>query len=373
MAYDFPASPTPGQTFNNYVWDGEKWKLQSPPVTGAVRYDIAQGLNSTQKAQARANIDVAKKNYIINGAMQVSQENGQTLGTVTAGVTYYPADMFAVFSSSAGTLTTQQIPTYSLESGAINRLKITVTVADTSIGTTDQIQICQKLEGQRISDLGFGFSLARTVTLQFGVRAPAGTYCVSLSNGAGNRTYIAEYVITAGEANTDVKRSVTIPGDVTGTWDVSNGAGINVLWSLMCGNTYQQAGGVWGTTSFAMATANQFNLIGTVGNTFHLFDVSLTEGSVAPPFGVTDYASELALCRRYWERTGMVTTSSIATNFPTGFWTVEKRAVPTLTFSVDTGTGATYAVTNSALGKSFYQNAAHSSIATATITGNARL
>ena len=34
--------------------------------------------------------------------------------------------------------------------------------------------------------------------------------------------------------------------------------------------------------------------------TFELFDVSLTEGSVAPPFQVPDYASELALCQRYW-------------------------------------------------------------------------
>ena len=40
--------------------------------------------------------------------------------------------------------------------------------------------------------------------------------------------------------------------------------------------------------------------MGTVGNVFELFDVSLTEGSVAPPFQVPDYASELALCQRYY-------------------------------------------------------------------------
>ena len=38
----------------------------------------------------------------------------------------------------------------------------------------------------------------------------------------------------------------------------------------------------------------------TAGNIFELFDVSLTEGTVAPPFQVPDYASELALCQRYF-------------------------------------------------------------------------
>ena len=38
-------------------------------LTQAVRYDAAQTLTSAQAAQARANIWVTKKNYIINGAM----------------------------------------------------------------------------------------------------------------------------------------------------------------------------------------------------------------------------------------------------------------------------------------------------------------
>ena len=38
------------------------------------------------------------------------------------------------------------------------------------------------------------------------------------------------------------------------------------------------------------ATANQFNFMGTINNVFELFDVSLTEGTVAPPFQLPDYA-----------------------------------------------------------------------------------
>src|SRR4029077_21032044 len=58
-------------------------------LTQVVRYDVAQSLTSTQQAQARANIGSLKKNYIINGAMMVSQENGATTGTVSG---YFPVD-----------------------------------------------------------------------------------------------------------------------------------------------------------------------------------------------------------------------------------------------------------------------------------------
>ena len=62
MAYDFPSTPSIGQVANGYVWDGEKWLSSGSP--GPVL--------------------ATKKNYIINGAMQVSQENGTTAGTATA-------------------------------------------------------------------------------------------------------------------------------------------------------------------------------------------------------------------------------------------------------------------------------------------------
>ena len=58
--------------------------------TYAVRYDAAQTLTPAQRSQARSNIDVTKKNYIINGAMMVSQENGATLVAAPT----LPADQF---------------------------------------------------------------------------------------------------------------------------------------------------------------------------------------------------------------------------------------------------------------------------------------
>jgi hypothetical protein len=56
MAYDFPNSPTVGQVYQGYVWDGQAWQVQGSAAFGAVRYDIVQGLTTPQQLQARTNI-----------------------------------------------------------------------------------------------------------------------------------------------------------------------------------------------------------------------------------------------------------------------------------------------------------------------------
>jgi hypothetical protein len=298
MAYDFPNSPTVGQAYNGWVWDGQKWQVQGASAAGAVRYDIAQGLTANQMAQGRANIGALKKNYIINGAMMISQENGATAATFSA---YYPVDQFSVGFLNTGTQTSQQIAS-ATPGGSPNRLRVTATVADASVDAGDACTIEHRIEGYRVSDLRAGSASAKTITIQFGVKAPAGTYCVAIRNGALNRAYVAEYVISSGEANTNVVKSVTIALDQTGTWAADNTLGLDIVWTLMVGSTYQTTANAWQAGNF-VGTSNQFNFMGTVNNVFELFDVGLYEGNVAPPFMVPDYASELAACQRYWRKT----------------------------------------------------------------------
>ena len=185
-----------------------------------LRY-AAQALTEAQKAQARANIGALKKNYIVNGAMMVSQENGAAAGTTS---NYYPADQFVVASSNAGTFSTAQVASVT-PAGSPNRVRFTVTAADASVGAADSVTIRQYIEGIRVADLRFGSASGKTVTLQFGVKAPAGTYCVGLSNGGVTRVNIQEFTITGPEANTDVVKSVTFTADNTGTWPTDTSAG----------------------------------------------------------------------------------------------------------------------------------------------------
>lgn len=243
---------------------------------------------------------VIKKNYVINGGMQVSQENGTTAGTTAA---YFPADQFSVGAllNTTGTLSIAQVASLT-PGGSPNRVRFTVTAADASaVPAGRNINLIHPLEGLRVADLRAGTATAKTITVQFGVHAPAGTYCLSLRNGATNRSYVAEYVIAAGEANTDVVKSATFTLDTTGTWPTDNTAAFWLGWSLSTGSTLQTAPNIWTAGNF-QATSNQFNFMATNGAVFELFDVGLYEGAVAPAFQLPDFPTELALCMRYWEK-----------------------------------------------------------------------
>jgi hypothetical protein len=346
-------------------------------ITGvAVRYDAAQALTANQKAQGRANIDSLKKNYVINGAMMVSQENGSAAGTAN---NYFPVDAFTLLWSNAGTQTTQQASSVT-PGGSPNRIRVTASAADASVGSGDYCMLRQIIEGLRTADLRLGSATARTITLQFGVRAPAGTYCLALRNNAGDRSYVAEYVIAAGEANTDVVKSVTIALDQAGTWAIDNNAGLFISWILMAGSTFVMTANAWQSGGL-FATANQFNFMGTAGNVFELFDVGMHEGGVAPAFQAPDYASELLACKRYFQL--VVVNSNVwhgdgnayAWPFPLD---IPMRAVPSLDASAVSQSGnaggyPTYQVTNAFFSVATATSAPSMTILNGTVKLNARL
>jgi hypothetical protein len=335
MAFDFPSSPTVGQTVSGYTWDGEKWMLPTSSTPGFVSYAESQSLSTAQKAQARANIGALKKNYIINGAMQVSQENGTTAGTTND---YYAVDQFNHVKGHGGTSTIQQVASVT-PGGSPNRLRVTATVADASVAAGDYLELVTKIEGLRVADLLSGTASAKTVTLQFGCKGPAGTYGITLLNAAVNRFYPTSFTISSGEANTDVVKSVTLTLDTAGTWLNDTGVGLDIRWWLMGGSSFQTASqNAWTATANAFCPTTQFNFMGTASNVFELFDVGLYEGSVAPAFQVPDYPRELALCMRYYEG-GQQRLTYFSGTFVAGVaqaydsipMVVPKRAAPTVT------------------------------------------
>lgn len=354
MGINFPTVPTLNQLYPQpavaglpvYRWDGEKWTTSSITANKTPIYTDGSTVMAAQlkliappvaaaDAAAKSYVDgsVKKKNYVINGAMQISQENGSTSGAF-APAGYFPVDNFVGYiSGSTGTATIIQLAA-ATPAGSPNRIQAYCSAVDTVVGATDMMWIEHRIEGLRFADLRYGSAaFTKTTTLQFGVNAQAaGTYCVTFLNSASNRSYVAEYVVTAGEAGNDVVKSVTIPGDTTGTWVKDTGVGLKIRWALMVGSTYQQAAGAWGTGS-VMGSPNQINFM-AANNTFELFDVSLTEGTAAPAFQVPDYISELALCQRYWERCTaayrqQTANTNAVVNVP---FKVPKRTQSTLTF-----------------------------------------
>ena len=326
-----PGPLTPGQLWweadsgNTYLWfdDGtsQQWIQQNiaAPISG-----MPSGLTAETR------------NRIVNGAMQVSQENGNTAGTGTA---YYMADQWYVGVTSTGAIGGYRVASVT-PNGSVYRLRVTVTTADTSLAAGEYLQITQKLEGSRIADFRWGTASARQVVARFGFRAPAGTYTFRLGNGVVDRTYLKNFTITVGQANTDTEQVLVIPGDVTGTWltDTSLAAYIGV--GLAGGTTFQGTDGAWQSGS-PFVTAVTSNGLGVISQNFELYDVGLyldpLNTGVPPRWQMPDEAEELKACMRYFQYGDQMVIGTITTMLGTfysdTFLPTHTRTTPAVSFT----------------------------------------
>ena len=235
------------------------------------------------------------RNRIINGNMVIDQRNAGASVTLT-GTTAFPVDrFFAIKQTSAATLTAQQSTV--APAGFTNSLLFTVSTG-ASPAAGDINATWQTIEGFNVADLGWGTANAQSITVSFWVRSSVtGTYAFSFNNSSVNRFYVATYTVSA--ANTLEYKTVTIPGDTSGTWLTDNGRGIQITWDLGYGSNFNGTAGVWGSST-VRRTSGSIQLIATTGATFYLTGVQLEVGSVATPFERRPYGTELSLCQRYY-------------------------------------------------------------------------
>jgi len=288
------------------------------------------------------------RNLIINGAMQVAQRG--TSDTVDGGGWDYVIDRFcALGQSSAGVFTYSQDP--DAPAGFQKSLKVAVTTADASIASGDIYTIRHTIEGYNSAHLDFGTSDAKTVTLSFWVKSSlTGTFGGALNN-EGTRSYPFTYTISS--ANTWEQKTITITGDTTGTWGVTNSHGVRITWGLGVGTTYSGTAGSWAGSEYFSATGAT-SVIGTASATWYITGVQLEVGETATPFEHRSFGDELARCQRYYyfsgfggdihpgdsdaaaavDYEGRVMAVHIGSNRHTFFgnFPVFLRAIPTLTF-----------------------------------------
>jgi hypothetical protein len=270
------------------------------------------------------------RNRIINGDMRIDQRNAGA--AVTSG-SAFPVDRFLVPFSTDGAFSAQRDS--SAPAGFVNSLKFTTTTADSSLSAAQFALIRHNIEGLNSGDLAWGTASAKAVTVSFWVRSSlTGTFGGALTNSAVNRSYVFEYAIAA--ADTWEYKTITIPGETTGTWLTTNGVGIRLEFSMGAGSNFQGTAGSWTATS-QRTTAASVSVIGTLNATWQITGVQLEVGTVATPFERRPFGMELALCQRYFEFIAASPMIIGQSNTETGVrgqlpYQI-KRAAPTITAS----------------------------------------
>jgi hypothetical protein len=338
----YPQPPVLGQPV--YTWDGEKWTtlggaigntgaydsipLSDTPAGGSgsstewsrgdhrhpldtssiVRYDIAQTPTSAQQRQARQNIYAAPLDALayngiqVNGGAIISQETGST-GVQASG--YVCDGWYMHNSTTARLLAASAFSTISY--GFNNFLYVQPNfAASATLAANDVVVLRQPIEGFRIARLAWGTPNAQPITISFWARHyTPGLYSGSVVNGADNRCYVFTYTMTASEISE--YKTVTIPGDTTGTWTADNSIGLTLNFAVACGATFTApAANAWYASNY-VAAPGQVNGVATMSEVFRITGVTVLPGVETPSAERSPYImrlpdQELITCKRYWHQ-----------------------------------------------------------------------
>jgi hypothetical protein len=314
--------------------DGNQW-FESDSGNLYMRYQNPDGTFTwiQTNAGSAGQSPPGSVNAIINGDMNIWQR-GTSFVSITSGAC--GADRWRYYSSGAARHTLSRdvgAPVALAGRFFTYSLALSCTTADTALAAGDNTFLTQAIEGYNWVPCA-----QRACTLSFWVMATKpGVYCISLTTG--DRSFIAEYTVNA--ATTWEFKVIAIPPSPSaGTWNYTNGVGIFVKFTLASGSQFITTAGSWQTGHF-MATANQVNATDTVDNNFIITGVDLRPGTfTAPQFVSRSFGEELALCQRYYEKSGddpqptIWHTSTTQAAGPYFFWhqfAVAKRAAPVVT------------------------------------------
>jgi hypothetical protein len=235
-------------------------------------------------------------NIIINGDFNIWQRGTSFVAAPTG---TFAADRWSYGKVGAAvhTVARQAVGLTQAQSGHQSnyRLVVDCTTADASIAAGDLSYLQYNMEGYDFAPLQGNYGI-----LSFWVNATkTGTYCVSFRNSGSDRSYVAEYTVSA--SDTWEKKTIVVNFNASGgTWDYTTSSGIRINWMLSCGSTFHTTAGAWQTGNY-LATSNQVNATDSTDNNFRLAQVKLEQGQVATPWKARQFGDELSLCQRYYQ------------------------------------------------------------------------
>ncbi len=255
---------------------------------------------------------ISGRNLFINGANLVAQR-GTTVTDV--GIDDYSLDRWKQWASSGSetgrsTVTQETITDLA---GFSTAMKIQVTTADTSLGSTDALAMLQRIEAQDVLRFGIGTSNSKTLSLSVYAKAPTGngTYCMGICMPGGGH-YVKE--VTVGTSWSRLE--VNIPATTTSshaTTATGTANGLQAFIALCTGSGRNTAtNGVWGDGANIKGTTNQTNFYASTSNNLWLTGWQLEAGEKATPFEHRSFGDELARCQRYYYETGGTASNDFA-------------------------------------------------------------
>ena len=281
-----------------------------------------------------------RRNFIINGAMQVAQRGTSETSVTTSG--YRNAcDRFRC-NGNNGTWTISQDT--NAPDGFSNSFKMLLTATET-ISSTSYWAVEQRIEGQNLQGLAYGTSSAKTVTVSFYVKSNVtGTYCLNLYQDDGAKNFPKTYTIDS--AGTWERKTISFGGDTSTALDNDNASSLRTIFLVVAGSGYNSgtpgSKGAYADATFAAGHTAQ---IDAVNDYWQITGLQLEVGDKATPFEHRSYGEELALCHRYFEKVYLNSYSCMlsAENSQQAKGGVirfsEKRANPSITFPT-IGTGS---------------------------------
>ncbi len=280
---------------------GTRWIDDSTAVWSSKVYDGGAMLTESRiypSSDLVMPAELRRKNLVWNGALDVWQDGVSETG-ITASNNRV-ADGWRFVVATHGTWTVDRsafVPTVAQAGRNLNySIRAACPTADTTVAAGSLAALRFTVEGYDYQEL-----YQQPQHLSFWVRSTlTGTYGVSLRNSGFDRSFVFTYSISV--ANTwELKEFVLRDAPSGGTWDFTNGAGIDINFTLAAGSTFQTTANAWQTGNF-FSTSGQVNLAALNTHAIHITDVRLHGGTIRSPVIVRSFNEMLSEAkRRFWK------------------------------------------------------------------------
>ena len=204
---------------------------------------------------------------VINGAMDVAERSTSVTGLGDGDEGYVTVDRFRhTAAASSGRFTSKQTAVDDLD-GFQNCLELDCTTADTSIASTELLQIDCRVEGQDMQHFKKGETNAEYITVSFYAKADAAVAYACELHDIDNSRHISKLFTTGTDWTHHV---LSFPGDTTGNFGDDANESLRISLILHAGSNFTE-----GTLASSWASYNDANSAPGIGSCYASTDRSL--------------------------------------------------------------------------------------------------